>query len=518
MAEQIIAKYIRLSLDDAQTDSMSIEHQRLLLDKYILDSDITGPVREFVDNGYSGINFERPAVQELLELVQDGKVGCILVKDFSRFGRNAIETGYFIERVFPLYRVRFVSVSDGFDSFEHNGDTGGIEVAFKFLMNEYYSRDLSRKISSAKREKARRGEAVTKNCIFGYKLDESRNMAIDSDSAETVRIIFEMYAHKKSISDIEKRLYEEAHPTPGAWKKRQRQTVETQEFDCVWQKTVILSVLRDEQYTGVYTAGKTRTVEVGNQKRKINNKSDWIRIPDHHPAIISQALFDAAQKNLQAKGEPLRRREAGTAHRYALVSSPLKGKVICGHCGHSMWLSCTKNAAFHCWFTRSAADAACHKLRIPSSELESVVREVIIRQANVVLSRHDEQNANPCWRGSKGQVECESRIEELQAKKQGLYENLVLGDTTPEEYRTQKSAVNLELERQRQICEAICEQNEKNAPSTASVKAARAALDAKILTQELVNLLIDKVLVFPDDRVEIAWKVSSFADYISNIG
>ena len=138
MDKQILAKYIRLSLDDTQSDSMSIEHQRLILDKYILDSELDGPVQEFVDNGFTGTNFERPAVQELLELVREGKVGAILVKDFSRFGRDAIETGYFIERVFPLYQVRFISVSDHFDSFDYNGDTGGMEVAFKLLMSEYY--------------------------------------------------------------------------------------------------------------------------------------------------------------------------------------------------------------------------------------------------------------------------------------------------------------------------------------------------------------------------------------------
>ena len=218
MADLIIAKYIRLSLDDSHTDSMSLGHQRLLLDQYIADFNLDGPVREFVDNGFSGLNFERPAVQELLELVKDGRIGCILVKDFSRFGRNAIETGYFIERVFPLYRVRFISVSDHFDSDQHNGDTGGMEVAFKFLMSEYYSRDLSRKISSAKQEKARRGEAVRKNCVLGYKLDDNRKMIIDPEAAETVRIIFEMYADSKSISKIEKRLYEENRPTPAAWK------------------------------------------------------------------------------------------------------------------------------------------------------------------------------------------------------------------------------------------------------------------------------------------------------------
>jgi len=118
---------------------MSIENQRLFLDSYIagMDED-DATVLEFVDNGYSGTHFERPAVQELLELVRTGKINCIVCKDFSRFGRNMIEAGYFLQMVFPLYRTRFVSVSDAFDSAEHEGDTGGLEVAFKLLISEQY--------------------------------------------------------------------------------------------------------------------------------------------------------------------------------------------------------------------------------------------------------------------------------------------------------------------------------------------------------------------------------------------
>lgn len=512
MAEQIIAKYIRLSLDDAQTDSMSIESQRLLLDKYILDSDLTGAVREFVDNGFSGTHFERPGVQELLELVRNGKVACILVKDFSRFGRNAIETGYFIERVFPLYRVRFISVSDHFDSFEHDGDTGGMEIAFKFLMSEYYSRDLSKKISSAKREKARRGEAVTKNCAFGYRLNESRKMIIDPEAAETVRIIFEMYAGRKSISDIEKRLYEDRRPTPAAWKKHRWKTAETDEFRCVWQKSVILSILYDEQYVGTYTAGKSRTVEVGSANRIPNAKEDWIRIPDHHPAIIPQALFDAVQKQLRTKGEPLRRRKVGTSTRYAAITSPLKGKVVCGHCGHTMRLSCTKNAAFHCWFTRSAPDAECHKLRTLARELEEVVQESVLRQAKLVISaEHDDVQD---YRSGR-QLECERQLQSLQDNKQRLYETLVLGDIGTDEYRKEKFALETELARLQDVYEAICEQTEKNAPSAASIKAAREALEAGTLTQELADLLVSKVLVYPGDTIEVQWKVSGFGISVS---
>ena len=512
MAEPIIAKYIRLSLDDAQTDSMSLAHQRLLLDKYIADSDFSGPVREFVDNGFSGLNFERPAVQELLELVRDGKVCCILVKDFSRFGRNTIETGYFIERVFPLYRVRFISVSDHFDSTQHDGDTGGMEVAFKFLMSEYYSHDLSRKISSAKREKARRGEAVTKNCAFGYRLDENRKMVIDEEAADTVRIIFEMYAECKSLSAIEGRLYEENHPTPAAWKKHRRQTAQTDEFSCVWQKSVIRSILQDEQYIGSYTAGKTRTVEVGNPNRTKNAKEDWIRIPDHHPAIISQELFDSVQEQLSTKGEPLRNRKVGTSERYPVAYSPLKGKVVCGTCGHSLRLSNTKNAAFHCWFTRPAPDTACHKLRILNRELEDVVQESVIRQARIVLNAaHDDTHSHR----SKRQLECERGLQELQDEKQRLYESLVLGDSRPEEYKERKAALDADLARQRDVYEVICEQEEKTAPSAASIKAAREALESDELGQELVDLLVDKVLVHPDNRIEIQWRVSSFGNLIS---
>lgn len=126
-------------------------------------------VLEFIDNGYSGTNFERPKVQELIEMVRANKIDCIIVKDFSRFGRNSIETGYFIERVFPLFHTRFISINDDFDSDQHKGDTGGMDVAFKYLISEYYSRDMSIKTKSAKYAKMQRGEYQSKVCPYGYR-------------------------------------------------------------------------------------------------------------------------------------------------------------------------------------------------------------------------------------------------------------------------------------------------------------------------------------------------------------
>ena len=139
MQKYVIALYIRLSIEDYKYDSLSIENQSLVLHEYAasMPEALNAEVMEFIDNGYSGTNFERPQVQKLIELVRANQIDCIIVKDFSRFGRNSIETGYFIERVFPLFHTRFISISDDFDSSKFKGDTGGMDVAFKYLISEY---------------------------------------------------------------------------------------------------------------------------------------------------------------------------------------------------------------------------------------------------------------------------------------------------------------------------------------------------------------------------------------------
>ena len=171
MQKYVIALYIRLSLEDYKYDSMSIENQHLVLNEFVssMPESTDAEVLEFIDNGYSGTNFERPKVQELIELVRANQIDCIIVKDFSRFGRNSIETGYFIERVFPLFHTRFISINDDFDSDQHKGDTGGMDVAFKYLISEYYSRDMSMKTKSAKYAKMQRGEYQSKICPYGYR-------------------------------------------------------------------------------------------------------------------------------------------------------------------------------------------------------------------------------------------------------------------------------------------------------------------------------------------------------------
>jgi len=475
----IIAKYIRLSMDDAKTDSMSIENQRLLLNKRIAVLDTDAEILEFIDNGNSGTNFERPAVQELLELVRQGQISCILVKDFSRFGRNALETGYFIERVFPLYRTRFISVSDGFDSAEHEGSTGGLEVSFKFLMHEYYSRDLSQKIRSAKQAKMQRGESISKNCAFGYEKVENR-LEIDQTAAETVRFIFDLAANGQSLSEIAKILYNEQHPTPGEY-KRGKST--TDDLSCVWNKSVIVKILRDEQYIGTYIAGKTQKPELGGKQVKVP-ESEWIKIPNHHPAIVEPSLFEAVQQVLEQKSEPLRGRKIGTSERHKNVNSPLKGRVVCGFCEHKMPLSQTKNTAFHCQFTRVAPDSECYRLKIPAKKLETEVYKAVSQRAKQILG-NIEDNHSP-------------KSSENEDAKRILYEQFVLGEIGEEQYKTAKA----ELGRPSRC--AI--QHKGKAAGKPLSSTVRKALGAKKLSSELVETLVDKVLVYPGMKIEVVWK------------
>jgi len=215
MSDYVIAKYIRLSMDDAVSESLSIPNQHLLLDRYIEDLNIpNATVLEFVDNGYTGTNLERPSVQEMIDLVRCSKINCIVVKDLSRFSRNAMESGYFIEQTFPLYRVRFIAIGDYFDSNDHTDGTGGIDVAFRFIMHEYYSKDLSKKIKSALRVRMESGEHIVAGAIYGYRKNNNGKREPDPEPAEVVRQIFQMALDGLSTSQIRDKLFQARRPSP----------------------------------------------------------------------------------------------------------------------------------------------------------------------------------------------------------------------------------------------------------------------------------------------------------------
>ncbi|MDE7242410.1 MAG: recombinase family protein [Oscillospiraceae bacterium] len=355
----VIALYIRLSTEDSKVGSFSIDNQKRVLHQYVdtMEGIKNIEVMEFIDNGYSGTNFERPAVQELLDLVREGKINCIIVKDFTRFGRNSIEVGYFMERIFPIYGIRFISINDDFDSDKLHGDTGGINVAFKYLISEFYSRDLSMKYKSAKYVKFRHGEYQSKICPYGYRKGSNGRMEPDEETAPNVRLIFELARDGADTSHIIEELFHRGIPTPSEHKATKGESYNNNDISrcCgIWIRSTILRMLGDERYADTYIMGKREVTEVGGRQMRLKDESKWFKIPDHHPAIVSRELFEQAQSQLLHF----------KSRKKNVNIYPLRKKVFCGCCRHAMPRTANKNHSFLCRYTQVDKTSPCYGLRI----------------------------------------------------------------------------------------------------------------------------------------------------------
>ena len=503
-AAYTIALYIRLSSEDSKVGSYSIEGQKRILHKYVenMEGISTPNILEFVDNGYSGTNFERPAVQELLELVRSGGVNCIIVKDFTRFGRNAIEIGYFMEMVFPLYHIRFISLGDEFDSNDYHGDTGGVNVAFKYLIAEFYSRDLSVKYKSAKYVKFRRGEYQSVNCPYGYRKGMDGRMEPDGEAADNVRLIFELAQTGHSAGEIVKALFERGILTPAEYKAANgSHGYDISRCRHIWHKTAVRRILEDERYTGTYIMGKREVTEVGGHRVQLKDESQWVKIPDHHQAIISKELFNQVQAQ-----RPRFKCPKKTARVY-----PLRGKVYCGCCGHAMPRTSKKKATFFCRYTQINESAPCHGLTVTEAELEEMLYEVLSKQAQVILNVADLSNVGRLDVQLAEQAEYDKQIENYMDQKRVLYERFILKQITMEDYKSQKSIVDNELDRLREIHgnmkARISQMEMEEKTKSARAKLAQKVVGTGSLTAGLADALIDRVYVYPNNQVKIVWKI-----------
>lgn len=512
MSKYIVAKYIRLSLEDTKTDSLSIPNQRLLLNRHIDSLEIAdAETLEFVDNGYSGVNFERPGVQELIELVRQSKIDCIIVKDFSRFGRNSIETGYFIEMVFPLFRTRFISISDGFDSNDYKEDTGGMEVAFKFLMHEYYSQDISRKEKSAKYAKMKHGEYQSEICSYGYRKSVNGRLEIDEEAAAVVRMIFELAPTMRNAQDIVKALYEKKIPPPGEYRKAQGVGFyDVSRSIGIWNRSTVLRILADERYIGTYIMGKHAVTEIGGHKVKMKPESEWFKIPDHHPAIVSRELYKQVQASMKHFKCPKKPREY-----------TLRAKVVCGCCRHAMQIAPRKARAFVCRYTKVDKNAECHNLEIGEQELENLLFEIITKQAQIIMNTDRFGDAAGLSLRTEQQTAYEKQIDKCHDEKRVLYERFILGEIDAGAYRAEKAVFDAELDRSTRALDALKAEAAVMSAAVASDdelrKLSEVALRVDGLNRSLVDLLIEKVYIYPGNHVEIIWKATDFGSAMNHV-
>lgn len=318
--------YLRISKNDAAKESMltesavledicnsnnaadSIKNQRKLLEQYIHKNGLLH-VGEFIDEGYTGTNFNRPGFTDMLEWIEKNNVGCIIVKDLSRLGRDYIETGRLLEYYFPMKNIRVISVADGYDSERADYHERKITIPILNLLNDSYARDISCKVRYSQKVKRESGKYIGAFTVYGYKkADGDRNrLVIDGAAAKVVRRIFELRIAGYSAEKIVKIFNEEKILSPYMYKKmnksRYRTSFKGSEVT-LWQPYAVRRILKNEVYTGVLIQGKTKKINYKIDKRLKLSKEEWIRCEDVVPAIISKSQFLDANKNALHRGLP----------------------------------------------------------------------------------------------------------------------------------------------------------------------------------------------------------------------
>jgi len=346
-----IAAYMRLSKADKEVsreterqtkESNSISMQRMLICKYIKSHFQVYQTAEYIDDGWSGINFNRPEIQKLFEDAKNEKIDCVIVKDFSRFGRDYMEVGSYLEQIFPFMGIRFISINDHYDSNNYQGRVMDFEVNFKNLLYDLYSKDLSQKVRTSLQARKEKGQYVSSNAPFGYEksLNDRHMLVVCEEEAEIVRLIFSFALQGMTSSQIAKELNAKNVSAPIEFKIKKGSTSRKPKGDkFYWSSSTICSILRNPVYVGDVEYGKTEREQAGG-RNVLKAKKDWKKIKNHHVPIIAREDFDKVQENRNRSSKKEKRK--GSRH-------PLAGKVVCGCCKRKLRLKEGKNPYFTCY-------------------------------------------------------------------------------------------------------------------------------------------------------------------------
>ena len=510
--EYVICLYIRLSIEDDDVsgnpfkkESGSITTQRALLYDYIKNrKEFDGcKVIEKCDDGFSGTHFDnRPKFTEMIELAKKGKVNCIIVKDFSRFGRDYVELGNYLEQLFPFMGVRFISVNDNYDSAElADGTTGDLDVAFKNLIYDYYSREMSGKQRIAWQRMVEQGQYNSNCALYGYRKSEEdkHKLVIEPEEAAVVKEIFDMKIAGTGTTLIAKALNDRGIPCPSElyrsrgytrqWKNRGK--------PCYWTAGKIEAIIRDEKYTGTMVQLKTKLNSVGG-KQVSRPKEEWVRVENTHEPVITYPQYIRAVSSLKQQK--------------AAESRKMKNIYYCGCCGRALF-----NAHYGTIFCKQRSfktDSDCRDIEINKHDADMAVLASVKREAEIFLDR-DKLSRQVIKRNSPlsvtDRINATMRsIEAAQKSWIALYDKYADGKLEREFFLIEKKQYDADMEKMEEELAALRQAQEeeetKQQGSERKADQAMAFLEEEELTEDMKEKLIEKVIVYPGDRIEIVWK------------
>lgn len=508
------AVYIRLSMEDGNVDgrtkleSDSVTSQRILLKSFVIDQlgvDETD-ILEYVDDGVSGTHFKRHGFQQLQEDMKSGQIGCVVVKDFSRFGRDYLEVGFYIEYIFPLLQIRFISINDCYDSAASSGMTGGMNVALKNLVYNMYSLDLSKKISSAIQTRMKNGTRLPVNARYGYRKGKDGRLEVDPEAAKVVKMIFQMAADGISFADITRELNRQEIATCDEQKASRGEQIQFQRFDTIkkkrWNPTTVASIIRDEIYIGTRIWGKTRCSMHTGHKAVLNDEADWIRLENHHAPIVDKELFEKANRMHPKKSRGI----AESRTNYTLERRKKQpALILCAHCGHAL-LRETEHL-LKCSDGRTSGDPVCRSLVIKREPLEKHIIELVHQFASTMLENRKLAKAKSQSDGTELNVsELLKQSRQLSSEKMRLYDEYKDGYIDRELYKQKAEKINRQLEDIKQkITEA-----ENNAKMLEQDNAGvemklEDVLKLEKFDAEKLREIIKVIRVHSQEEIEIEW-------------
>ena len=459
--------YLRLSDKEKETgkkkenESDSIANQRRIIQDFVKENPDIELVGEKIDDGYSGIVFDRPGFKEMMQLIEEGKINCVIVKDLSRLGREFSETGRYLQRIFPAYGVRFIAINDNIDTLR--GDVSGdLTVSFKSILNDAYCHDISIKTRSALTSKRENGEFVGACPVYGYAKspDNKNQLVIDEPAAAVVRDIFHQKLEGVSAARIAEQLNQLGVLSPMEYKREHGIPHPTGGYadkaDCKWSATTVIRILKDETYTGVLIQGKQGTANYKVKTMMQKQEHEWFRTENAHEHIIRKHDFDLVQRLLN-----LDTRTAPGEDKVYLFS----GILVCGCCGARMTRKTVpyKDQKYYYYFCPAGKKNKCSAPMVKESELVDCILKSLKAHISNIVSLDELLNAcgasvlnKTLIKQHRTQIEQnEEKIKANRGYKSTLYENLVSGLLTKADYASLKSKYDTAIQRLENANEAL---------------------------------------------------------------
>ena len=521
----ITALYARLSKDDEQQgESLSIENQKRILETYARDNGFLN-CRFFVDDGWSGANFQRPGFMEMMDCVENGEVKCVITKDLSRMGRNYLQVGMFTEITFPKKGVRFIAINDGVDSAQGENDL----TPLKNLFNEWMVRDTSKKIKAVKRAKGMSGKPTTTQPVYGYLMGEDERFIVDEEAAPVVKQIYDLCLAGNGPSKIARVLTEQGVPTPGTLEYRRTGSTRRYHpgYECKWATNTIVHILERKEYLGHLVNFKTEKVSYKVKSSVENPEEKQVIFENAHEPIIDPDTWERVQELRKQRKRPNRYDEVGL----------FSGLLFCADCGSVLYQQRYENKTrkqdcYICGnYKKRTHDCTAHFIR---TDLLTAGVTANLKKITAYAAKHEkqfmkllvQQNEDGGKRrnaAKKRELEAaEKRIGELSAIFKRLYEDSVAGRITDERFA--ELSADYEAEQRQVRAHAAELQAELSKAQEASVNAerfmniVRRHISFEELTPTLLREFIEKIVVHECSYDENKHRRQEIEIYYSFVG